>query len=193
MFLHYFTIQDKLDTLLRDGLPINRKSPQSNRTPECISLTAQPEPIFSSSKDITLVTNFDRVQGGLVRNHTWSMPESFPFEGAVRVHVRIRREQVKRCHFWFIENLSPAQKIEVSKTAGGLGAVDDWFVVKERITPNQITRADEWSAFSGKWVRIKLNRRLQRPAAGQLASLHYRQPSFHAQGTPSASTMVGLS
>jgi len=186
MYLNYFTTQDKLDTVLRDGLPFRGKWTGGIRKPNSIWLTKHANLSVPSSEDLKFIANLQPDPGRWPPNYAVSEPD-IDFDRGVRVRVRVRSEQMTPWLWWAVNSYetSYANRVAIREFEDG------WLMMRQPITPNQITRVDEWSADENEWRKLRLVRRLERPAAGQFASLHCRQPSLSVPGTSSASTMVG--
>ncbi len=160
MFVNFFTTQDKLDTLLSDGIPMSDKSTNGTRKPLPIWLTKHPTLSPPSSEDLKFIVNLQPDPGRWPPGHN-TPTSKFAFDGVVRVMVRIRFEQARGWLWRAIDDFDTMR----SNAAAIYEFDDGWFVMEQAITPNQITRVDQWSDVSGEWGKIKLNRRLVLPAA----------------------------
>ena len=188
MYTYYFTTVDELDAVLSDGIPMSDGSTGVARKPNVTWLTENSIPSAPPITDRDLIAKLQPDSTRWPPNYSVSEQET-NLERAFRVRVRIRSVQATPWLWRVIDSYETAYKNRVA-----IREFDDgWFVMRQPITPNQITRVDEWSADENEWRKLRLVRRLERPAAGQFASLHCRQPSLRVPGTPSASTMVGSS
>ncbi len=166
MYLNYFTTQDKLDTVLRDGLPFRGKWTGGIRKPNSIWLTKHANLSVPSSEDLKFIANLQPDPGRWPPNYAVSEPD-IDFDRGVRVRVRVRSEQMTPWLWWAVNSYETAYNNRVA-----IREFDDcWFVMRQPITPNQITRVDEWSADENEWRKLRLVRRLERPAVIRPVSL----------------------
>ncbi len=185
MYLNYFTTQDKLDTVLRDGITMSDKSTGVARKPNPIWLTEHTNPSTPTLTDREFIAKLQPDSTRWPPNYSVSEPDT-NFEGAVRVKVRVRSEQMKPWLWWAIDSYETAyiNRFAIREF------VDGWFVMEQTITPNQIIRVDRWSMHSDEWIRVELSRRLVLPAVAQRMFPH-RGNNVRRHVSPVPTSAVG--
>jgi len=159
MYTYYFTTVDELDAVLSDGIPMSDGSTGVARKPNVTWLTENSIPSVPPITDRDLIAKLQPDSTRLPPSYAASEP-GINLEWAVRVKVRIRSKQATPWLWTAIDSYETAYENRVA-----IREIDDgWFVMEHAITPNQITRVDEWSVDDNEWRKLRLVRRLVRPA-----------------------------
>ena len=166
MYLNHFTTEDELDTVLRDGIPMSDRSTGAARKPNVTWLTENSIPSVPSIGDRKFIADLQPYLTRWPPNYAASGPDA-NFEGVIRVRVRIRWKQAT----WWLPGAVADFDTKRSNDFAIYNFDDGWRVLRQAITPNQITRVDEWSVDDNEWRKLRLVRRLVRPAVIRLKSL----------------------
>jgi len=151
MYIYYFTTLDELDTVLRDGIMMSDKSTGVARKPNPIWLTVHTNPSTPTLTDREFIAS--------LQSHLNRCPPIYAvsetnanFEGALRVRVRIRWKQAT----WWLPGAVADFDTKRSNDFAIYNFDDGWRVLRQAITPNQITRVDEWSVDDNEWRKLRL-------------------------------------